>query len=412
MRILYLSQYFPPEVGATQIRAYEMARGLIAAGHQVTMIAEFPNHPTGIMPQEYRRKLFERSELDGIHVIRVWVRASPLRSFQNRLVFYLSYMFMAILAGLFLARGKFDAIYATSPPLFVAGAGLVISILRRTPLIFEVRDLWPESAIVLGELNNERFIRWATWFEERCYTHARLIVVTANEIRQCLLERGFPDKKIIVIRNGANTLLFRRDAKTRQKIRNELAIQDRFVIIYAGLHGLAYDLEGLIDSAAEFEGEGKLHFLLIGDGPTKLSTETKARSLGLTNVTFLPSQPRERIPDYYNAADLAIIPLRYPQIAGHFPVKIYDSMACEVPVVVAAFGEPRQVVEENSAGLAVDPGDRAALNIVINRLYSDPVLREKFGCNGRLAVEAKYSRQAQARQLAETMVSLLSQKEG
>jgi colanic acid biosynthesis glycosyl transferase WcaI len=149
MRILYLSQYFPPEVGATQTRAYEMACGLVQAGHQVTMIAELPNHPQGIIPPEYRGKIYERSDLDGIDVIRVWVKTSPIKTFYSRMAFYLSYMLMAVMAGLLLARGKYDLIYATSPPLFVGAAALILSFIRRTLLVFEVRDLWPESAIGL-----------------------------------------------------------------------------------------------------------------------------------------------------------------------------------------------------------------------------------------------------------------------
>jgi hypothetical protein len=141
MRILYLSQYFPPEIGATQTRAYEMAMGLVKAGHQVTMLTELPNHPTGIIPPEYRGRLWDRIEMDGIDVLRVWVKASPVKTFGTRMAFYLSYMLMATLAGLFKARGRYDLLYVTSPPLFVGGAGLALSYLRRLPLVFEVRDL-------------------------------------------------------------------------------------------------------------------------------------------------------------------------------------------------------------------------------------------------------------------------------
>ena len=154
MRILYLSQYFPPEVGATQTRAHEMARYLVAQGHQVTVIGEIPNHPKGIIPPEYRGKLYERARLDGIDVIRVWVKTSPVKNFRTRMGFYLSYMVNATLAGWLLARGAYEAVYATSPPLFVGGAGLALSLLRRIPLVFEVRDLWPESAVVMGELGS------------------------------------------------------------------------------------------------------------------------------------------------------------------------------------------------------------------------------------------------------------------
>src|SRR4030042_1782215 len=162
MRILYLSQYFPPEAGATQPRAYEMAKTWVQLGHQVTILTEFPNHPSGIIPPSYKGKLYERSSLDGIEILRVWVKASPIKNFQNRMLFYLTYMINALLAGLFLTRGKYNLVYATSPPLFVGGAAMVIGLFKRIGMIFEVRDLWPESAVALGELSSPVGISLAT----------------------------------------------------------------------------------------------------------------------------------------------------------------------------------------------------------------------------------------------------------
>src|SRR5438309_662511 len=143
MRVLYFTQYFPPEVGATQTRAAEMSRYLAAQGHKVTIITEVPNHPSGIIPPEYRGRLSERVKEDGVDVLRLWVWASPEKTFKSRMRFYLSYMGMAALAGALL-RGRYDLVYATSPPLFVAVAGAVVALVRRIPFIFEVRDLWPE----------------------------------------------------------------------------------------------------------------------------------------------------------------------------------------------------------------------------------------------------------------------------
>jgi glycosyltransferase involved in cell wall biosynthesis len=180
MRILYLSQYFPPEVGATQTRAYEMAHHLATAGHHVTVITEFPNHPKGIIPSEYRGKLYEHTTFDDIEVIRVWVKTSPTKTFWSRMAFYLSYMLNSTIAGLFLARGQYDVLYATSPPLFVGGAALALSYLRRIPLFFEVRDLWPESAIEMGELSNPKIISVAKWLEKACYGRAKQIVVVTQ----------------------------------------------------------------------------------------------------------------------------------------------------------------------------------------------------------------------------------------
>jgi len=407
LRILYFSQYFPPETGATQIRAYEMASGLVKAGHQVTLIAEFPNHPQGVIPAEYKGKLFERADLDGINIIRVWVKATPDKTFNTRIFFYLSYMFMAILAGLFLARGKYDAIYASSPPLFVGGAGWVVSLLRRTPFFFEVRDLWPESAVKLGQLTRPRAIRWATWLEESCYRRARKIIVTAAEMVARLQERGLPAEKIVLIRNGANSDLFRPDPGRRADIRAELGFDGQFILLYAGLHGLVYDLEGVMDVAASLRDKADIQWLFVGDGPTKAATVARAGELGLENVLFLPPQSRQRIAGFFNAADITLAPLRKPQIAGGFPVKVYDSMASEVPVIACAEGETRTVVLQNEAGLVTGPGDNEALQAAIMTLYQDPQLRLDLGRNGRQAVLRHYSRQAQAAELATLLAGTL-----
>jgi glycosyltransferase involved in cell wall biosynthesis len=410
MRILYLSQYFPPEVGATQIRAYEMARHLVSAGHQVTVVTEVPNHPSGIIPAEYRGKVYERTNWHGIDVIRVWVKASPEKSFAARMLFYTSYMVNATLAGLLLARGRYDLIYASSPPLFVGTAALALSCLRRTPMVFEVRDLWPESAVTLGELRNRRFVRWATRLEETCYRRANRVVVTAQEIMDRLRERGIAEQKLALVRNGSNTDLFQCDRQARQRQRSALGLEDSFVVLYAGLHGLAYDLEGLMDVAQILKPEDDIHFVLVGDGPTKDRVQQRARQLSLQNVTFLPSQAPERVGEFFNAADLSVVPMREPHIVGTLPVKIYDSMACQVPVLVSATGEAQAIVERSQAGIATPPHDPVRLAEAILHLRDRPALRSELGRNGRRAVERHYTRRAQAQRLERILQEILEDR--
>ncbi len=409
MRILYLAQYFPPEIGASQIRAIEMCRGLVAAGHDLTVIAEVPNHPTGIIPPDYKGALFRRSAEEGFEVIRVWVKPATVRNFRSRITFYASYMVTAALAGLLLARGKYDLIFATSPPLFGGWAGLAISYLRRTPFIFEIIDLWPQAAISFRELQNPRYIKWATWMEERCYSRARKIVVTAQEMADNLTGRGIPAQKIMLIRNGSNTELFGPDKEAGEQIRAQLGLQDKFVVIYAGLHGIAYDLPGLMDVANSLKDNEDIHFLLVGDGPVKAETEKRATEHGLTNVTFIPQIPTEQIPAYYNAADVSVVPMRTPQAPGTLPIKIYDSMACALPVIVCANGEPRQVVEEAQSGLVTDPMNLEQLEQAILKLHDNPELRTSLGQNALAAVRSNYSRQAQAKQLTALLESVVSQ---
>jgi glycosyltransferase involved in cell wall biosynthesis len=408
MRILYLSQYFPPEAGATQTRAFEMARNLVRLGHAVTMLAEVPNHPSGIIPPAYRGKLYERADLEGIDVIRVWVKASPVKSFANRMLFYLTYMVNATLVGLFLAGGRYDLIYASSPPLFVGGAALALSRLRRLPLVFEVRDLWPESAVALGEISNPAAVAWATKLEEACYRRARLIVVVTQGILERLQQRGLPAEKLAFVPNGANVDLFQFQPEGRQRLRAELGLQDKFVAIYAGIHGIAQGLETLVEAARQLRDDPSLHLLLVGEGPKKAEITALVAEHGLTNLTLLPEKPRESMPDYLSAADVAIVPLRNVELfKGALPSKMFDAWACERPVLLSSLeGEARQVVEAAGGGLCLPPEDPAALARALLQLKNDPVANAIMGRQGRAHTIAHYSRQALAEKLAGLLTGL------
>lgn len=412
MRILYLSQYFPPEAGATQTRAYEMARNFVRLGHSVTMLTEIPNHPSGLVPPAYRKKIYEHSFLDGIDVRRVWVKASPVKNFPNRMAFYLSYMVNAVLAGLFLAREPYDLLYASSPPLFVGGAALALSALKRIPLFFEVRDLWPASAVALGELTNSRAIRWATLLEEACYRHAKTVVVVTHGIRDHLLERGISEEKLLLIPNGANVELFQFDPACRAQVRERLGLEHKFIAVYAGIHGIAQGLETLVETAHRLEHEtsdlaGLVHFLLIGDGPQKAKIIALAQQYQLSNLTFLPEQPREAIPAYLSAADVALVPLKNVDLfRGALPSKIFDAWACQRPVILSVDGEARQILETVQGGLFVPPEQEQALVAAIRFLNSNPDEREQMGERGRVFTVQHYSRQA----LAEKLIDQISQR--
>lgn len=404
MQILYLSQYFPPEVGATQTRAYEMARGLVEAGHHVTIIGEMPNHPSGIIPPEYRGKLYERVELDGIDVIRVWVKASPVKTFRTRMAFYLSYMVSAALAGLVLANGKYNVLYATSPPLFVGAAALIISYVRRIPFVFEVRDLWPESAVALGELRNPRFIKLAHWLEWRCYRRARRIVVVTEGIRERLLARGLPAEKLALIPNGANTDLFRPHPAAAAALRKELGLESSFLVLYAGIHGIAQGLETVLQAARQVQAEPDIRFLFVGEGPVKAQLMEQARELGLTNVIFHAQVPRLQMPAYLSSAHVALVPLRKLELfEGALPSKMFDAWACACPTLVAISGEAQRVLDEAQAGVWVEPENAEALARAILALRQDVPQCRLMGENGRRYVEAHYSRQAQAQQLIQLL---------
>lgn len=401
MRILYLSQYFPPEAGATQNRAFEMGRNLVRLGHQVTLLAEIPNHPSGIIPPEFRGKLYQRDELEGIQVIRVWVLASPQKTFARRMAFYLSYMLNAVLAGLLLAGGRFDLIYASSPPLFVGAAALALSKLRRTPLAFEVRDLWPESAVALGELTNRRAIALATRLEEAIYRQARLVVVVTHAALAALQARGLPPEKLELIPNGANVDQFQFQPGSRAQIRQESGWDEKLVAVYAGIFGIAQQLETVVEAARLVQDDPSLHFILIGDGPRKAVLMELVEQYGLPNLTVLPEMLPERIPEYLSAADLALVPLRKLDLfSGALPSKLFDAWACQRPVLLSVEGEARQILEQAEGGLFVPPEDPQALVEALRRLQAQPSLRRQMGSAGLAYTRAHHSRRALAEKLA------------
>jgi colanic acid biosynthesis glycosyl transferase WcaI len=400
MRILYLSQYFPPEAGATQARAYEMAKTWVKLGHRVTMLAEIPNHPSGIIPKYFRGKIYERSDLDGIDVIRVWVKTSPIKNFINRMLFYLTYMINATLAGIFLAHGKYDLIYASSPPLFVGGAALAMRAIKRIPLVFEVRDLWPESAIALGELRNLRVIAMAQKLEEACYHKALQVVVVTHNNYEHLTQRGIEKDKLFYVPNGANVEMFTFHQTGRVRIRHQLGLEQKFIAIYAGIHGLAQGLETVFDAARLLQSNPDVHFLLIGDGPKKAELLTLAETYKLPNLTMLPEKPREQIPDYLSAADVALIPLKKAKVfKGALPSKIFDAWSCEIPVLISIDGEASQVVEDAQGGIYIPPEDAEKMAEALIYLKDSPSERKKFAENGLNYTRQHHSRAALAEQL-------------
>lgn len=407
MRILHLTQYFPPEPGAVQVRAHAMASNLVKAGHQVTVLTEMPNHPTGVIHTEYRGKLMVREQLDGIDVVRVWVKASPEKTFRTRLAFYLSYMVNAFLRGLFL-DGHYDVIYANSPPLFVGVAAFALSYARRTPLVFEVQDLWPESAVEMGELSNPHYIRWATWIEERCYKRAQRIVVVTDGIYHRLVERGYQEGKLVLIENGSNTDIFQPTPEAGADLRACWGLEDKFIAMYGGIIGLAQGLETLVEAARLLEDERDIHIILVGNGPRREAIEELIDEYDLSNLTFLPEQPLKAMPAHISAADVMLVPLRNLELfKGARPTKMFDAWACQTPTIVSISGEAQGIMKEAHAGIGAEPENAAAIARAIIELRDNPEKRHQLGLNGQHYVNKHYSLQAMAKKLEKVLLNVV-----
>ena len=409
MRVLLLSQYFFPEVGATQTRMYEFARALVELGHAVDVLTEFPNHPMGVIPPQYRGRWFEEDYTHPFRVLRVWVSASPRKTFWSRLCFYGSFFVMAVLGSLRLPR-RYDAVVATSPPLPVAMAGLLVSRLKKAAFVMDVRDLWPKAAQALGELSSRRLYRLAEAMEQQLYEKAQRITATTLSFCRYINDRGIPAQKIAHIPNGTLDDIFapeRGDAD----LRHRLGLEGKFVVTYAGLHGIAQGLFTVLGAAERLKGEEEIQFLFIGEGPEKaqLIAETAAR--GLDNVRFLPQIPLDESAHYLNASDALLVPLKPDPVFQMFiPSKLFDGMACGKPILLAVDGEARAILEEAGAGLFVEPGDPEALATAIQYLFRHPDLCKEMGERGRLLVTRHYLRKAQARRFAEVVVAAAEER--
>lgn len=407
MKILYVSQYYPPEMGAPAARVSELARHWVRAGHAVTVLTGFPNHPTGVIHPSYRsrfRRLICREKVDGIDVVRTWLMPVPNRRAIERVVNYLSFLFSSCLTGLFL--NKPDAIIATSPQLFVGLTGWWLGMVKRVPFILEVRDLWPESITASG-LGSEKAasIKILSALAAFLYRKARHIVVVTPAFKRELIGKwGVPAEKISIVENGVETELFT-PQRNGTEIKPRLQLEDKFVVSYIGTLGMAHGLRTVVEAAPRFATElPQAHFLLVGEGAEKEQLVELVARRGLRNITVLSQLPREQIPAVIRDSDACLVLLKKaPVFMTVIPTKMLEFMACARPVVLGVEGQAREIVEAAQAGLCIEPESPEGLFQAVEKLFGNRELAEQLGRNGRQYITAKLSRQ----RTAATYVGLL-----
>jgi colanic acid biosynthesis glycosyl transferase WcaI len=407
--ILFVTQYYPPEVGADQTHIGETASRLVKLGHRVTVLTTLPNYPLGIVPPEYRHGARRRETLDGVSVVRVWSYIAPHKGFLRRILAQLSFGCLAPFLGA-KAVGRPDVIIVLSPPLFTAIAGRLLAWQKHCPFIFHVADIWPEAAVQLGVLHNRLLIWFAEWLERSTYRRSAAIWTISEGCRRILIERGVSPEKVFVVRIGADTTLLR--PLPKRQARTQLGWNDRFVLLYAGTLGLAQGLQTVLHAAEELRSNTDIRFVFVGDGAAKADLLALAQQRGLTNVTFLGLQPRERIPLLIAAADACLVPLRKLSLfEATLPVKMYEAMACARPIVLAADGESRQLAkQEAGAAIAVEPENATALAQAVLSLHDHPDCAEQLGQRGRAFIETFLSRDVLAAALEARITALLAEK--
>jgi glycosyltransferase involved in cell wall biosynthesis len=408
MKITFLCQYFPPEMGAPSARTYEHARHWAELGHEVTVVTGFPNHPTGTIRPEYRGYFVKRERVDGIDLLRTWIYVAPNRGFTRRVLNFLSFFGSSLAFGA-LRTPRPDVVVGTSPQFFCAVAAYLLSRIKRVPFVFEVRDIWPQSAVELGALSNRYLIGALEAIERHLYRHAALIIPVAESTRPYLLAQGIAADRIAIIPNGIDARFLSSASATAAEVRRELGLEGKFIVSYIGTHGLSHALEVVLRAAARLATEPTVHFLFVGEGAEKERLRRRAAELKLENVTFLKEQPRERLLAFYRASDASLVPLRrLPIFKKVLPSKLFELMGAGCPVICSVEGEAATLVERSQAGLCIEPESEEALIFAIRRLRDEPGLGARMRERGPRFVQANYLRTALAERYLEALEGIIA----
>ena len=401
MRILFLSDNFPPEGNAPATRLYEHAIRWVRAGHEVTVVTCAPNFPEGRLYPGYRNAWRQVEMRSGIRVVRVKTYITANEGFIKRTLDYLSFMLMGFAMALFERRP--DVVVATSPQFFCAMAGWAASVARRRPFVFELRDFWPASIVAVGAMRRSVVIRALERVEMFLYRRATAIVAVTESFRRELIARGVDGEKIHVVVNGVDATQYRPRPRSTA-LEAQLGLQGKFVAGYIGTHGLAHALDKVVEAAALLRRREDIVFLFVGGGADRARLEAMVAERRLENVVMLTRQPKERMAEIWSLCDVALVPLRDSAIFKTvIPSKIFECMGMGIPILMSLpEGEATGIVRTMGCGVCVPPENPAAMATAIETLAGSLEDRQRLAA-AACAAAPLYSRDA----LASSMLGVL-----
>ena len=394
MKILFLTDNFPPEVNAPATRTYEHCQEWIKDKDvEVTVITCTPNFPHGKVYKGYKNKFFQKENIDGINVIRVWSYISSNSGFTKRVLDYISYASMAFLVGIF---QKHDVIIATSPQFFTTWAGWALSKVKRKPWIFELRDLWPETIKTVGVMKQGKVIEILEKIELALYRSADKVIPVTDAFKANLIHRGIDAHKISVVTNGSNNDLFHAQSKDKQLL-NDLRLTNKFIVGYIGTHGMCHGLDFIVQSLAKIKDK-EIHFLFIGDGAMKENIVKLSEELALKNITFLDAISKDDVPRYLSICDISLAPLKNE---GNFktviPSKIFEAAAMQKPTLLGVRGQAQKIIERHNAGICFEPENEDDFIVKLLLLRDEKIYTAcQKGC---LELAKMYDRKKLAREM-------------
>ena len=402
MKILFITDNFPPEVNAPATRTYEHVKEWQKRGADVTIITCAPNFPHGKVYDGYKNKFYQKELLDGIEVIRVWSYMASNSGFIKRVVDYFSFSFMAFWVGLF---QKHDIVIATSPQFFTTWAAWGISKIRKKPWIFELRDLWPESIRTVGAMKQERILDWLEKIELGLYRDADKVVAVTDAFKSNLIQRGIDPEKIEVVTNGSNIDLFFPREKDHSLLQS-LNLENKFIIGYIGTHGMAHSLDFIVQSISKIN-DPDIHFLFIGDGHMKSKIVEMASTLSLKNIIFLDPIAKEEVPRYLSIIDVSLAPLiKSDTFKTVIPSKIFEASAMQKPTLLGVEGQAQEIIEQYVAGICFKPENEEDFIEKVLTLKNNKIVYKncQVGCE-RLASD--FNRNKLARKMLRILKSIV-----
>jgi glycosyltransferase involved in cell wall biosynthesis len=394
MRILILTQYFPPEVGAPQNRLFELATRLQKNGMDITVLTAMPNYPQMEVYKNYKGKFFFNEQIANLDVYRSWIYVSKNRSIVSRLLNYFSFVFSSLFYGLFIKK-KFDYVFCESPPLFLGISAFILTKFKRSKLIFNVSDLWPESAEKLGIIENKFFLKISTKLEEFLYKKSSFISGQTQGIVSNIKNR-FPKKSVYWLPNGVDLNYYRFDSTySKNDFLKDFNLCDTDkIFLYAGIIGYAQGLEVIIEAANLLKDRRDIKFVLLGSGPEKQKLVELKTNYSLENVIFIDAVDKSKMPTIISSITAAIIPLKKLDLfKGAIPSKIFENLAMKKPILLGVEGEALDLfITEGKCGLSFEPENYNQLASQITHLLENNGLIVELGENGYSYVKENFNR--------------------
>jgi glycosyltransferase involved in cell wall biosynthesis len=401
-----LSHHFPPEVSAGANRLYELAREWVNHGHKVTVLTCRPNHPTGVLYRGYGSKLWQRERFDGIDVIRMWTFLAANKGVIRRSLSYLSYLISATFSAPFLPR--VDIVVSSSPHFFCGFAGYPVSRIRGAPWVLDIRDLWPDTIVAVEAMRAGFVTRMLQKLERFAYRKSSQIVGVSGAFVPHFEACGIPREKISVVTNGVDPNRFEQVADVAA-FRRAHGLEGKFVASYIGTHGMAHQLETILEAAELLRDRKDIVFVLIGDGAERENLLARRDARKLDNVKMIPQIPREAIPTAWAAVDAAIVALRpTPVFELVIPSKMFEAMVMRRPILLGVKGEAARIVREGECGLTFEPSNAVELADITVVLADDPDNCKRLGENGYRLVISQYDREV----LAQKYLNVLAEAAG